>query len=304
MSAHRDITCGLRTDTGVACWGDDSYGQVSDVPEGIGFISIDAGDDHVCAVRRTAASAQAGTGSGYVTCWGRDDLGQVTSPLAGKLTRLHVNCPTSACARAGSIVADFDPDTSTYSASSRPAAGYLTVTAESVPFTAPPGTVKITPPDSRPTLAGHQVDLSGGQPVTVTATVTHPYNDTERTYTVVVPRPDAALSELGVRPVTCDTDCTVGTAVGLSPTFDAATNTYTAVVDAATDLVDIAYSAAAADSHVQITPVDSSSAVDGHQVRLAAGQTTRIRLVVTVVKRELPSAPVSQTAYTVEVTRP
>ncbi|WP_419912959.1 hypothetical protein [Candidatus Poriferisodalis sp.] len=78
-----------------------------------------------------AASAQAGVGSGHVTCWGRDDLGQ------------------------------------------------------------------ITPPDSRPALAGHQVDLTGGRPVTVTST--HPYNDTERTYPVIVPRPDAALSELSVR---------------------------------------------------------------------------------------------------------
>ena len=130
-----------------------------------------------------------------MTCWGRDDLGQVTPPLAGKLTRLHMNCPTSACARAGSLVADFDHDTSSYAASSRPAAGYLTVTAESMPFTAPPGAVKITPADSRPTLAGHQVDLGGGQQVTVT----HPYNSTERTYTVVVPRPDAALRELSVR---------------------------------------------------------------------------------------------------------
>ena len=252
----------------------------------------------------TAASARAGASSGYVTCWGRDDLGQMTAPLAGRLTRLHVSCPTSACARAGSIVADFDPDTSAYVASSRPVAGYLTVTAESMPFTAPPGTVKITPADSRPTLAGHQVDLSGGRPVTITATVTHPYNDTERTYTVTVPRPDAALDTLSVRPVTCDTDCTVGTAVGLSPAFGTATNTYTATVDAATDLVEIACSAAAADSHVQITPADSSSAVDGHQVRLGAGQTTRIKVVVTVVKRELPSAPVIQTAYTVDVTRP
>ncbi|WP_419912951.1 S8 family serine peptidase [Candidatus Poriferisodalis sp.] len=304
LSAHRDITCGLRTDTGVACWGDDTYGQVSGVPAGTGFISIDAGDDHVCAVRRTAASTQADSGSGYVTCWGRDDLGQVTPPSAGKLTRLHVDCPTSACARAGSIVADFDPDTSAYVASSRPVAGYLTVTAESMPFTAPPGTVKITPADSRPTLAGHQVDLSGGQPVTITATVSHPYNDTERTYTVTVPRPDAALDTLSVRPVTCDTDCTVGTAVGLSPAFDTATGAYTATVDAATDLVEIAYTAVAADTHVQITPADSSSAVDGHQVRLAAGQTTRVRLVVTVVKRELPSAPVSQIIYTIDLTRP
>ncbi|WP_419912955.1 hypothetical protein [Candidatus Poriferisodalis sp.] len=44
--------------------------------------------------------------------------------------------------------------------------------------------------------------------------------------------------------------------------------------------------------------------MDGHQVRLAAGQTTRVRLVVTVVKRELPSAPVNQIIYTIDLTRP
>ena len=97
---------------------------------------------------------------------------------------------------------------------------------------------------------------------------------------------------------------TVGEAISLSPAFDTAAGTYTATVDAATDLIDIAYSAVAAGSHVQVAPADASPAADGHQVRLAAGQTTRVRLVVTVVKRELPAAPVSQTAYTIEVTRP
>ena len=90
----------------------------------------------------------------------------------------------------------------------------------------------------------------------------------------------------------------VGAAIGLSPAFD------TATVGAATEVIDIAHSAVAADSHAQVTPADVSSAVDGHQVRLAAGQTTRVRLVVTVVKRELPGAPVSQATYTIEVTRP
>ena len=304
LSAHRDITCGLRTDRGVACWGDDTYGQVSDAPTGTGFISVDAGDDHVCAVRRIAAPPPHGALGGHVTCWGRDDLGQVTPPLAGKLTRLQVSCPTRACARSGGLVAGFDPDTSTYIASSRPDTGYVSVTAESMPFTAPPGTVKISPPDGRPTLAGHQVELSGGQPVTITVTVTHPYNSTERVYTVIVPRPDAALDTLSIRPVTCDTDCTIGAAIGLSPAFDTAVGTYTATVDATTELIEIAHSAVAAGSQVQVTPADASAAVDGHQVGLAAGQTTRVRLVVTVVKRELPSAPVSQAIYTIDVTRP
>ena len=226
----------------------------------------------------------------------------VTSPLAGKLTRLHVSCPTSACARAGSIVADFDPDTSAYVASSRPVAGYLTVTAESMPFTAPPGTVKIAPADSRPTLAGHQVDLNGGRPVTITATVAHPYNDTERTYTVTVPGSEAELSLITVHSVNCDIDCT-RRQIDISPSFESGTEHYDVLVSRDVDLVEIAGWPTHTDAHVQITPADSSPAVDGHQVRLAAGQTTRIRLVVTLVKRELPSAPVSQVTYTVDVTR-
>lgn len=302
LTAHRDITCGLRPDTGVSCWGDDTYGQVSDVPTGTGFISVDAGDDHVCAVRKTAS---AGTDSGYVTCWGRDDLGQVTPPLAGKLTKLQVTCPMGACAGASDLVVGFDPGTTAYYASTAADADYVTVMAESMPFTAPPGEVGIEPADSRSALEGHQVDITAGQPVIIKVTSTSPYDSTaETSYTVTLPRPDAGLNELAAHAVTCDIDCTVGAQINLSPAFDTGTRAYQGTVEAATDLIEISYSPIAAETHVQVTPADSSAAADGHQIRLPAGQTTRVTLVVTVVKRELPSAPVSQATYTVDITRP
>jgi len=58
----------------------------------------------------------------------------------------------------------------------------------------------------------------------------------------------------------------VGAEIGLSPAFDTAVGTYTATVGAATDLIDIAYSAVAAGSHVQIAPADASlGAVRGYR---------------------------------------
>ena len=59
---------------------------------------------------------------------------------------------------------------------------------------------------------------------------------------------------------------TVGAAIGVNPAFDTAAGSYTATVDAATELIDITHSAVAAGSHVQIAPADASlGAVRGYR---------------------------------------
>ena len=53
-----EFSCGLRAGGTVACWGDNSLGQI-DVP-GEEFVEVSAGEDHACGVRS----------DGTVSCWG------------------------------------------------------------------------------------------------------------------------------------------------------------------------------------------------------------------------------------------
>jgi hypothetical protein len=64
-------TCAIRTDGTLACWGDDSLGQLDGVPEGE-FTAVSAGGAHTCAVRIT----------GQVVCWGDNSHGQLQPVMA------------------------------------------------------------------------------------------------------------------------------------------------------------------------------------------------------------------------------
>jgi Putative Ig domain/Regulator of chromosome condensation (RCC1) repeat len=80
VSAGGTHTCAIRTDASLACWGDDSAGQLDGVPDGA-FRSVSAGGTHTCA---------AGEGGG-VACWGDNTSGQVepwmlTDPLPSGVT--------------------------------------------------------------------------------------------------------------------------------------------------------------------------------------------------------------------------
>jgi uncharacterized repeat protein (TIGR01451 family) len=70
LSAGAFHTCGLTTAGSIACWGNDSSGQVSDAPAGTDFIQLDSGFEHTCAVRSDRS----------VVCWGEDAFGQLTPP--------------------------------------------------------------------------------------------------------------------------------------------------------------------------------------------------------------------------------
>ena len=73
--------CGIRTDGGVACWGDDTWGQASP-PDGT-FTDIAAGRMTVCAIRT----------SGTIDCWGRGLYG-AADPPAGRYTALAIGGDT------------------------------------------------------------------------------------------------------------------------------------------------------------------------------------------------------------------
>ena len=66
VSAGDAHTCAIRTDGTLACWGDDSHGQLDEIPDGE-FESISAGGTHTCAIRTDETLA----------CWGDDSHGQL-----------------------------------------------------------------------------------------------------------------------------------------------------------------------------------------------------------------------------------
>lgn len=59
-SESGSLTCGLRTNGSIACWGDDVFGLL-DPPAGE-FVQVSAGAEHACAL----------TKDGHVACWGGD----------------------------------------------------------------------------------------------------------------------------------------------------------------------------------------------------------------------------------------
>ena len=71
VSAGAKHTCGIRTDGTLACWGDDSSGQLDEIPDGE-FVSVSAGGAHTCAVRTT----------GETVCWGDNSFGQSQPQIA------------------------------------------------------------------------------------------------------------------------------------------------------------------------------------------------------------------------------
>ena len=68
VSAGWNHTCGVRTDSSVACWGYDEYGEATP-PEGE-FTSVSAGDYHTYGLRI----------DGSVACWGSNVYGKATPP--------------------------------------------------------------------------------------------------------------------------------------------------------------------------------------------------------------------------------
>ncbi len=78
VSAGDSLACGLMSDTRVACWGDNSFGELGDgtttsstVPSVVfgpgGYTAVTAGGHHACGL----------TVSDIAFCWGNDEFGQL-----------------------------------------------------------------------------------------------------------------------------------------------------------------------------------------------------------------------------------
>ena len=66
IAPGRDHTCGIRTDSGVSCWGSNRFGE-SDPPAGIAVTDISSTNDHSCGV----------ASNGRIICWGEVEDGKV-----------------------------------------------------------------------------------------------------------------------------------------------------------------------------------------------------------------------------------
>jgi Regulator of chromosome condensation (RCC1) repeat/Putative Ig domain len=85
VSAGGAHTCAIRTNGALACWGDDSLGQLDEIPSG-GFRSVSAGGAHTCAIRA----------DGTLFCWGDNGHGQSHPLLAQEdLPRAVIGSPYS-----------------------------------------------------------------------------------------------------------------------------------------------------------------------------------------------------------------
>ena len=75
FSAGGTHSCAIRGDGALACWGDDSKGQLDGIPAGT-FTAVSAGGAHSCAIRV----------GGALVCWGDDSKGQLDGIPAGTFT--------------------------------------------------------------------------------------------------------------------------------------------------------------------------------------------------------------------------
>ena len=156
--------------------------------------------------------------------------------------------------------------------------------------------VTILPADADTSRPGHQVDLSAGAETTITVLVQPEDSSvpskahTANVYRMNVPgseSKDNTLSSLML------------SGAELSPMFASATTKYTAAAANSTELTTVTAMAThiGAQSSVMITPDDANADMDGHQVRLTAGQDTDIMVSVTA------EAGGTAKMYTVKVTR-
>ncbi len=151
-------------------------------------------------------------------------------------------------------------------------------------------TVRITPADANTTAEGHQVNLSAGLN-TITVEV-RDAGTVKRSYRVVIDQPphaaisdDASLSALAL------TRVNFGAFYARHLYYDA---------EVATDLAVTTLSWTAGDTNAAVTvsPDDSDSGTDGHQVSIPAGGSAEVTLTV------VSSDRTAQQTYTVTVHRP
>ena len=90
FSAAGTHSCAIRADGALACWGDDSKGQLDGIPAGT-FTAVSAGGAHTCAIRV----------GGTLVCWGDDSKGQLDGIPAGTFTAVSAGGAHTCAIRVG-----------------------------------------------------------------------------------------------------------------------------------------------------------------------------------------------------------
>ena len=98
VSAGVNHTCGVKSDSSAACWGNNDYGGQATPPTG-SFVSVSAGDSHTCGVKS----------DGSVACWGRYEYGQATPP-AGSFDSVSAGVAHTCGVRSNGSVACWGSD--------------------------------------------------------------------------------------------------------------------------------------------------------------------------------------------------
>jgi Regulator of chromosome condensation (RCC1) repeat/Putative Ig domain len=99
FSAGGAHSCAIRGDGALACWGDDSKGQLDGIPQG-SFTAVSAGGAHSCAIR----------GDGALACWGDDSKGQLEGIPAGEFTAVSAGGAHSCAIRVGGALVCWGDD--------------------------------------------------------------------------------------------------------------------------------------------------------------------------------------------------
>ena len=94
-------SCAIRADGELACWGDDSSGQLEGIPTG-GFIAVSAGGAHSCAIRV----------EGQLACWGDDSSGQLEGIPTGEFIAVSAGGAHSCAIRVEAQLACWGDDSS------------------------------------------------------------------------------------------------------------------------------------------------------------------------------------------------
>ena len=99
VSAGGGHSCAIRTDGTLACWGDDSLGQLDEIPAGE-FRSVSAGGAHTCAI----------TADGALACWGDDSAGQLDEVPGGEFRSVSAGGGHSCAIRTDGTLACWGDD--------------------------------------------------------------------------------------------------------------------------------------------------------------------------------------------------
>jgi hypothetical protein len=99
FSAGGAHSCAIRGDGALACWGDDSKGQLDGIPAGT-FTAVSAGGAHSCAI-------QVG---GALACWGDDSKGQLDGIPTGTFTTVSAGGAHTCAIRVGGALVCWGDD--------------------------------------------------------------------------------------------------------------------------------------------------------------------------------------------------